>query len=172
MYKSRRQRRYSKLVNAGFLPFEAVGLSRISITSMPEYMRQMIKDRVSDVAGAKQKGWSSTHFKESIIKRYKDNNWVRRTKSGNISYKSVYNMLRDYEEAYRLKYPDYISPWEKRNKTYDKTIEKATKKVQKERDIKFLNQLYKEKELAQKAGNKQQLEIIQRYIDNLKSWYK
>jgi hypothetical protein len=171
MYKSRRQRRYENLKTAGFLPFEAVGLSKIAVNRMPPYMRQMIQDRSKEVIKAKKDGWSKQKFVDEIKGKYHDKRWAIRTKKGNIHSNSVFSLLRDYEDAYRVKNPDYVSPWENRNKQYDTAIKKASKTVR-QREKQYLITLEKELALAKQHNNQQQIDIIQSQIDNIKNWSK
>jgi hypothetical protein len=171
MYRTRRQTRYARLIDAGYLPFEAVALSKITLTDMPPYMSAMIRERARSKAKAIENHKSKEWFENEIKKLYRDKHWVHKTKSGNIHSISAYAMLRDKEDAYRDKYPNYVSPWEKRLKDFNTGITKA-QKMTKRKYSAYLDTLKRELELAKRYNKTQQIGIIQGQIDSIESWLK
>jgi len=127
-YKTRRARRYQLLRNSGFLPFEAMTLSKIPL-KIP-FFDILVKERFKRKEKAIKEGWTKKRYTDTIKKDYTDNNWMVR-KGKRILPTSVYNMFRHYEDAYRQKYPNYTSPWEKRRKDFmesTRAVETSVKK--------------------------------------------
>jgi len=54
---------------------------------------------------------------------YFDSKWRKRTRTGRIVY-DTWAMLRDFEDKYRAKHPQYKSPWEKRRKAWKSFVAK------------------------------------------------
>ena len=126
-FKSRRQGRYEKILTAGFLPFEATTLSRVSL-KVP-YMKPMIRERAKELAKyfdpklGWRKGWSTTRWKRKINKEYDDNNWQSEhaiktglTKGLAVRRRDAFRMLESKKEEWINKHPEYDSPWKKRGK--------------------------------------------------------
>jgi hypothetical protein len=121
---TRRQKVYNALKNVGFLPFEARDITRVSrITpsgkrikvrpiplSVP-YVKEMIRERAKEHRAAKAAGVTDTEWIKRIRDRYDENDWYNR--EGN---RSLWPMIREYEDRYRAKHPQYESPGEKRKR--------------------------------------------------------
>ena len=114
-FKTRRQRRYQILRLAGFLPFEARELSRVPF-KVP-YMDALVKQRHKRYESALGRKLSRAEYERQIKTIYFDSKWRKRTRTGKIKY-DVWAMLRDFENKYRAKNPQYESPWEKRRKAW------------------------------------------------------
>ena len=106
-FKTRRQRRYDTLRKAGFLKFESRDLSRVPF-KIP-YIKPLVKARAEEYKRAVKEEWTIGRWEDLYKKRYKDNNWL-----DSKGRPSPWAMLRDYEHDYRVKHPNYDSPWEKR----------------------------------------------------------
>ena len=126
-----RQARYAKLRQNGFLPFEAQPFSRVSF-KVP-YMPQLIATRASLQARAKREGWSQIKYRVAIKEQYLKKGWRKRNRAGQI-VNDPWRMLRDYEDRYKSKHPEYESPWVKKQKNwrgftskYDRGLEKYDK---------------------------------------------
>lgn len=133
MLKTRRQQRYIRLRNAGFLPFEARPLSKVPqnipyvkqmISSRRELLKQAIQDKRKDSRILTQKAWA-----EQIKKTYTDNVLTRVNKRGDIVL-DPWQLLRQREDAYILKHPEYESPWQKRGQRWRDFISKWERTVE------------------------------------------
>lgn len=136
-FKTRRQRRYRVLREAGFLPFEAQSLSRV--TFQTPYFDAMIRSRYRELKTALREDISQAEWRRIIHRRYRDNGWYE---VGDPRKRSPFAMLRDFEEKYRGKNPNYKSPWEKRKKSWKQfvsTVEKdlAQRKTWEDRGDKY-----------------------------------
>jgi len=114
-FKTRRQNRYVKLGQYGFLPFEAQPLSKVA-WSVP-YMRLMIKDRIKLLKRAKSEEWSKAQYKADIIGQYQRKGWRKRGKP-ELTVADPWAMLRDFADRYKVEHPEYESPWVKKQKQY------------------------------------------------------
>lgn len=114
--KTRRQRRYEKLRHSGFLPFEARPLSRVPPKICP-YFRQLIMTRLAYVGAAKRAKATRKDYENKIHELYEKNGWFRINKKGQ-AVADPWTMLRDYEDQWRDKQPDYSSPWEERQRDW------------------------------------------------------
>jgi len=110
-YKTRRQTRYGYLRIAGFLPFEAHELSRVPL-KVP-YMATLIRERYREFLKARKEGASWDAWRKQIMGSYTRHDWQRPTRSG-INKNDPWKMLKDSENRYRDKKPEYESPWQKR----------------------------------------------------------
>lgn len=125
--RTRRYERYEKLRQSYFLPFEARWLSRVPFSLCP-YMREILRDRrelrVRSRSEAKAQGKVLTSWDwEKIIKRlYDRSGWCRLDRKDHRMY-DPYRLLKDYEERYRAKKPEYESPWERRGRKWKDFIE-------------------------------------------------
>lgn len=126
-FKTRRQRRYEVLRLAGFLPFEARELSRVS--SRVPYMDVLIKERHKRHREAIDRKLSGAEWERQIKSEYFDSRWRRRTRLGKIKY-DTWAMLRDFEDKYRAKHPEYQSPWEKRRRAWKDFVSKLERTYQ------------------------------------------
>ena len=129
--RTRRQNRYTKLRSVGFLPFEARPLSKVPFRICP-YMRQLIKDRQTDFRQAKKEGATQTQWENRIKDQYKRERWLRPDKKGKLVADS-WTMLRDYEDRWRAKEPEYTSPWEKKWRNWKDFLGKIERTMQKQR---------------------------------------
>ena len=109
-YKTRRQQRYLRLRNSGFLPFEAQELSKVP-NNVP-YMANLYRNRKMLLGRAKKDRWSYTKYESSIKKLYDSNRWYRARK------RDPWQMLKVAERRYKTKHPEYSSPWKKRRKDF------------------------------------------------------
>lgn len=114
-FKTRRQTRYGNLRVAGFLPFEARELSRVPL-KVP-YMAMLIRDRYREARRAHDSGVSWAAFTRTIMQRYKNNDWIRPSRSGKFKH-DPWKMLKDAEKRYRDRKPEYESPWEGRRRRW------------------------------------------------------
>lgn len=135
--RTRRQNRYTKLRQSGFLPFEARPLSRVPFKICP-YMRQLIRDRQADFLEAKREGATRAQYENQIKEAYGKNKWLteRETKKG-VKYIEAdpWKMLRDYEDRFRDKHPEYESPWEPKWRNWQKALDKIERTMQKQRGL-------------------------------------
>jgi len=115
-FRKTREARYAKLFRAGFLGFEARPLSRIP-RKVP-YMPQLIATRASLKARAKREGWSQARYETYIKEQYRKKGWRKLNRPGTKTVDDPWAMLRDYEDRYKDKHPEYNSPWVKRQKRF------------------------------------------------------
>ena len=127
-FRTRRQHRYQILRLAGMLPFEARELSRVPF-KVP-YMDALIRERHKRYEVALAKKMSRAEYERQIKTMYFDGKWRKRTRTGRIVY-DTWAMLRDFEDKYRAKHPDYESPWEKRRKAWKDFVGKLERTYQK-----------------------------------------
>ena len=130
--KTRRQSRYSQLRQGdAFLPFEARPLSRVPFAICP-YMRQLIRDRRNELRQAKKEGLTKERWEDRIKERYRSNRWLKYNRVRKI-VADPWQMLRDYENKWRAKQPDYSSPWEARMRKWKDFQAKLERTMQKQR---------------------------------------
>ena len=110
-----RQARYVSRRRNGFLPFEARALSRVP--ARVPYMPQLIATRASLRAHAQREGWSQIRYKTAIKEQYRRKGWRKLNRAGMI-VNDPWRMLRDYEDRYKSKHPEYTSPWLKKQKKW------------------------------------------------------
>lgn len=115
MFRPIRQKRYKKWLDAGFLPFEAMALSKVS-DSVP-YVANMRRKRKGDLTKHTKAGKSKAAWRAQIIAMYKRSGYTQTDKQGNEVY-SPWAMLRDYEDRYKDRHPEYTSPFLKKQKVY------------------------------------------------------
>ena len=128
--KTRRQGRYTRLRLAGFLPFEARPLSNVLVPKCP-YLAAILADRREEFKRA-QKTMTAQQYEVQIKLTYAKNGWVRRNKKGQV-VADPWKMLRDFEDRYKQKNPEYDSPWEKRWRDWKDFLGKYEKTVAKQR---------------------------------------
>ena len=115
-YKTHRQKRYQLLRYAGFLEFEARELSKVP-AKVP-YMKKLINERMLLFRRTTKRGMVSSEYLRRIKLKYHGKGWIRKV-GGKVKY-DVWAMLRSFEDEYKDKVPDYVSPWEpKQRKTRD-----------------------------------------------------
>lgn len=114
-FRKIRQARYEKLRKSGFLPFEARVLSRVP-RKVP-YMPQMVATRASLLARAKREKWSQQRFETNIKEQYRKKGWRKLNRAGK-TVNDPWQMLRDYDDRYKDKHPEYVSPWVKKQKRW------------------------------------------------------
>ena len=112
-FRKTRQARYENLRKNGFLPFEARPLSRVPHRT--PYMPQLIATRASLLARARREGWSKIRYNIAIKESYRRKGWRKLNRVGKI-VNDPWQMLRDYEDRYKDKHPEYNSPWVKKQK--------------------------------------------------------
>jgi hypothetical protein len=113
--KIRRHSRYEKLRKDGFLPFEARPLSRVP--SYVPYLKAMARERRDMIKKARALGTTQRQFEAQIKELYQINKWLKRNRAGKI-VADPWRMLRDFQDRYKQKHPEYDSPWEKRGRAW------------------------------------------------------
>ena len=131
--KTRRYSRYKRLRLNGFLPFEARPLSRVPFKICP-YMRQLIADRRAEANKAIKGGLTKKEYEQQIKDKYKGNKWQKLNRVGKV-VADPWRMLRDYEDRWRAKQPDYSSPWEARMRKWRDFIDKIERTMQKQKGL-------------------------------------
>ena len=135
-FRTRRQARYLKLRSFALLPYEARPLSKVPFKIAP-YMKDLIADRQAMVkkVNADMKGASQAaitrEFENRVKKLYGENRWL--TAGRKKIYYDPWKMLRDYEERWRDKNPQYTSPWQKRHKDWQGFLTKAERTIEQQR---------------------------------------
>ena len=127
-YKTRRQTRYENLRKSGFVGFEARAFSRVS-PKVP-YMLPMMKERYAEyqraIKRAHKQEQTEVEFNKQwqthVKRRYITKGWKRRSDAWGVT--TGFRMLKDVERAYKYKQPQYVSPWEKRQKDFKDFIRK------------------------------------------------
>ena len=137
-FRKRREARYTRLRDIGFLPFEARTIS--SVSRKTPYLSQMMATRASLLTKARKEGWSKVKYNTYIKEHYRALGWLLRDKTGGLVYRKgktvndPWQMWRAYEDRYKSKHPEYESPWVKKQQKwqrftskYDKGLEKYDK---------------------------------------------
>lgn len=132
-FRTRRQARYQKLRNSGFLPFEARALSRVPFKICP-YMRQLISDRQETVSEAKGAGATKAQYENQIKGLYNKEKWLKQDRIGK-AVADPWRMLRDYEDRWRQKQPSYTSPWEAKYRRWKDFYTKLERTMDKQRGL-------------------------------------
>src|SRR3990167_6951521 len=102
---TRRQYRYRRLINAGFLPFEAKELSEVPL--WVPYMQNLILNRQHETWMMVKRGWDEGKRAQAWKARYRGKGWVRH------DHLDVGAMLRHFESRYKDSHPEWESPWRK-----------------------------------------------------------
>lgn len=123
-----RQARYENLRKNGFLPFEARPISRV-LRKVP-YIPQMVATRSSLLARARREGWSQKRYETYIKEQYRKKGWRKPNRVGKI-VDDPWQMLRDYEDRYKSRHPEYTSPWVKKQKKWRDFISKFDRGLEK-----------------------------------------
>lgn len=116
-FKPRRQAKYRKLKEQGFLPFEAFAFSKVS-PKVP-YLKLMIDDRKGALREAKRLKFSKKEWTLTITDVYKEKFLGKETIGwwGRPFWKAdPWAYFRSWEERYKERYPDYTSPWQKKKR--------------------------------------------------------
>ena len=129
-FRTRRQHRYLVLRDAGFLPFEARALSKVPTRICP-YMRHLIADRKAMFLDAKQTHATNKQYENRIKALYNTNKWLS---AGKLRIQAdPWKMLRDYEDRWRAKQPEYTSPWQKRWRDWKDFQAKTERTIRKQK---------------------------------------
>lgn len=126
MYKTRRQQRYEKLRNNGFLAQEAQVLSKVP--NYVPYMKTLIRERRKEVKALFDKKYSKTRIEEALKFKYEVAGFKK--PRGRLD---VWAFLRRYEDDWRNKNPEYKSPSQKRRKNFvnfQRKLEGSLDKIQ------------------------------------------
>jgi len=115
MLKTRRHQRYLGLRKSFFLPFEARPLSRVP--SYVPYFKGLIRERRIMVKKAISLGTPARKFEEQVKELYRVNRWQKKNRAGQI-VADPWAMLRDFQDKFKDKNPQYDSPWEKRQRNW------------------------------------------------------
>lgn len=129
MYRTRREARYLRLRQFGFLPFESRPLSWVPTKVCP-YLRDMMVDRRDMVRKMVKDGKTRKQVEDSIKDLYRASNWLKKNRVGKI-VADPWKMLREFEDKWKVKQPQYTSPWMKRQQTwrdFQAKIEKTLKR--------------------------------------------
>lgn len=129
--KTRRQSRYTKLINSGFLPFEARPLSKVPTRTCP-YMKNIVMTRLGILGRAKTAKVTRAEYEDRIRELYDRNGWIRKNKKGQL-VGDPWQMLRDYEDEYRAKFPSYTSPSDESHKDWKDFYQKLERTLEKQR---------------------------------------
>lgn len=130
VFKTRRQNRYSQMRRAGFLPFEARPLSKVPFAICP-YLRRLIREREGELGKARRQGATQRQWEDHIKGRYAANRWLRAGKKKIEA--DPWRMLRDYEDKWKAKQPQYTSPWQKRWRNWKDFLAKAERTIAKQK---------------------------------------
>lgn len=142
MFRPRRRGRYIRLLDAGFLRFEARVLSSISYRRAP-YLKNMISERQNIYAAVKREAvvnkWSQTRFeweyRNVIRNEYKEHKWftpraiMRIGMAGNLD---AYKMLKSFRRQ-AIDSGSYKVPSRGSHRIYGDKTDKGDIKAQKER---------------------------------------
>ena len=131
-FRTRRQERYLKLRQAGFLPFESRALSSVALKRCP-YMRHLIRERAGMLAEAKRDRATVKQWQNRIKEMYNTNKWLR---AGKLRIEAdPWKMLRDYEDRWRAKRPEYTSPWQPRRRKWRDFVERTERTLQRQKGL-------------------------------------
>lgn len=118
---TRRDQRIKLLLKAGFLPFEAKELSKVNMAYVP-WFKQLVIDRKKELAEYRMAGKEPLPedafqkiWREYVLEAYKKHGWYKPVGLGRIIL-DVWKLARKYEDAYKAKFPEYNSPWQKSGK--------------------------------------------------------
>jgi len=131
MYRTRREARYIKLRKYGFTRFEARPLSKVP-TSVCPYFRELMRERQALMKKALKMGKSEKEYTDSIKELYRVNRWAKVNRAGKI-VADPWKMLREYEDRWKQKNPNYTSPWMKRWRNWKDFQRKVENTLRKQR---------------------------------------
>jgi len=127
-FRKTRQARYEVLRRNGFLPFEARPLSRVP--KKTPYMPQLIAVRGSLKARAKREGWTQKRYETYIKEIYRKRGWRKLNRVGK-TVDDPWQMFRFYEDKYKSRHPEYISPWVPRQMRFRDFVSKYERGLEK-----------------------------------------
>ena len=81
--------------------------------SVCPYLRAMLDERKEQGKKAQAMGKTLKEFELQIRELYRVNRWLKRNRAGKI-VADPWRMLRDFEDKFKAKNPQYTSPWMKR----------------------------------------------------------
>lgn len=99
-FKARRQHRYTQLIKAGFLPYEAREISHVPF-NVP-YMKSVISARRKILKQATTQKMTKANYQKMIKKQFPD----------------PWELLRKASDAWKQKHPDYQSPSRKKKRNW------------------------------------------------------
>ncbi|KKN65482.1 hypothetical protein LCGC14_0480860 [marine sediment metagenome] len=135
--RPRRQARYQKLLDAGFLRFEAYTLSRFTHTK-EHFYKEMVKERKALLKDSKEKGISKKLFRKDWIKSalYERKGWListtAKTRRGLAGTPDPWALLKDSRERDVAK-GDYIPDRHKKRDADGYRIHKGNMAAQRRR---------------------------------------
>lgn len=112
MEKIRQGQRRRILERYAFTEFEAEALKVVPIKPTP-YFKDLCQERVKEHQRWLNDGRTEADWLQHIIERYRANSWYKRDDFG-TPIADPFKMLRDFEDRYRDRHPQYVSPWEKK----------------------------------------------------------
>ena len=115
-YRTRRETRYMKLRNAGFLRFEARPLSKVPSKVCP-YLRAMMEERRDWLRKEQKAGKTLKEYEAEIRELYRAKDWTKKNRVGK-TVADPWKMLREFEDKWKDKQPQYTSPWQGRQKKW------------------------------------------------------
>ena len=121
VFRKTRQKRYEVLRKAGLLPFEARPMSRVPRKT--PYMPQLIAVRANVFNRARREGWSQKRYETYIKDIYRKRGWRKLNRVGKM-VDDPWQMFRYYEDRYKSRHPDYVSPWVPRQKKFRDFVSK------------------------------------------------
>ena len=140
MFKPRRQSHKWKLLQQGFLPFEAHSLSGIKRDT--SYYKKMVKERKELFRRAMDDGWTRREYGEHIKGIYADKNWFITkgqvespwaTRKKSVGKADCFQMLKEYRDK-AIKAGEYTpKPKVKKKKPGEREISKGDVQEQKRR---------------------------------------
>lgn len=130
-YRTRRENRYLRLRQHGFLKFEARPLSRVPVKVCP-YFRDMMKERQAQMRKSQKMGRTLKQFEDSIKELYWTNNWLKENRIQQIVV-DPWQMFRDAEDKFKAKNPKYESPWMPRQRKLRDFISKVERTLAKQK---------------------------------------
>jgi len=132
-FRTRREARYLKLRQHGFLRFEARPLSKVPTRVCP-YLRAMMKERLKQMRDSQKMGRTLRQYEDSIKELYRTNKWLKKNRVGKI-VADPWRMFRDYEDKYKAKFPQYSSPHEKRWKDWRQALGKIERTIRRQQGL-------------------------------------
>jgi hypothetical protein len=98
---------------------------------MVPYLSELLKERKEMAKTAMRTKTGRTNFEVQIKELYKLNGWVTKTRTGK-TVADPWAMLRHWEDKWRARYPQYESPWQKRQKNWRDFLPKIERTMQKQ----------------------------------------
>ena len=126
-FRQRRRRRY--LEQSGFLLFEADDLC--TIPGYVPYFKKLVRERRAELADWVRAGRTMREWELRLQRLYRDNKWIRLVRG--LPAADPFKMLRDFEDDYRDRNPEYDSPWEKNKRRRPDFLAKIERTMAKQR---------------------------------------